>query len=157
MANLNSMTHGETLGGRMSPEYCVWKAMLQRCRNPNNPRYASYGGRGIRVCVKWQNDFAAFLLDMGRRPTSRHSIERINNDGDYKPSNCRWELPGRQMVNRRNTRTIHRNGKDVPLADLAKKHGIPANTLRFRVLGGWDLERALTQPVRPKRSASVMG
>lgn len=139
--------HGEN--GR-SPEYYTWQAMRDRCNNPNNPRFSHYGGRGISVCAQW-DDYRVFLSDMGRRPTKVHSLDRINNDGNYEPSNCRWATSHQQMTNRTVTRMVCVNGVDVPLATLAKQHGIPANTLRFRILNGWDLDRALSHPIRPKR------
>lgn len=82
------------------PEYGVWKTMRQRCNNPNNSDYPAYGGRGIRVCARW-DDFAAFLQDMGRRPTNRHSIDRVATNGNYEPSNCRWADDFEQAANRR--------------------------------------------------------
>lgn len=142
-------THGEVVGGKATPEYHTWQAMLDRCRNPRNKRYADYGARGISVCPRW-HAFENFLVDMGRRPSSRHSLDREKNELGYFPENCRWALPGEQMTNRRNTRFIEIDGQSIPLADLAKKYEIPANTLRFRILKGWDLQEALTKPVRPK-------
>jgi hypothetical protein len=122
--------------------------MKVRCYYPDNPRYADYGGRGIKVCEQWQESFPAFLADMGPRPSAQHSLEREDNDGDYTPDNCVWALPQQQAVNRRNNLFIG----DVPLATLAKQHNIPKNTLRFRILKGWSVEDALTKPVRAKRS-----
>lgn len=92
--------HGETIGGRTS-EYCIWKGMRQRCDNPNNDDYKNYGGRGITVCDRWSESFEAFLADMGRRPSPQHSIDRIDNDGDYEPGNCRWATPIEQRRNQR--------------------------------------------------------
>ena len=144
-------THGETLGGKSSPEYNVWGAMRERCNNPNNSRYSSYGGRGITVCEKWNNSFSNFLNDMGRRPSPKHSIDRIDNNLGYTPDNCRWAIPHKQMTNRRNSFHVNVDGKQIPLSDLAIQYNIPANTLRFRILKGWSLTEALTAPVRPKR------
>lgn len=101
------------------------------------------------MCQEWSEDFVVFLADMGKRPSKLHQLDRRDNDGNYDPSNCRWSLPAAQMVNRRNTRMVG----EQPLAVLAKHYGIPANTLRARVLKGWDLQDALTRPVRPKRPA----
>jgi hypothetical protein len=78
--------------------------MIQRCTNPRRKKYPNYGARGITVCEYWKNSFAAFLSDVGRRPTPRHSIDRINNDGNYEPGNVRWALPVEQAHNRRKRR-----------------------------------------------------
>tara|TARA_R100000365_G_C2748380_1_gene79776 strand:+ start:9724 stop:10215 length:492 start_codon:yes stop_codon:yes gene_type:complete len=144
-----NLKHGALLGGKALPEYDAWKSMRARCLNPSNKRFSDYGGRGITVCQRW-SEFPNFLQDMGRKPSAKHSIDRIDNNRGYEPGNCRWALPHQQMTNRSMTRFVEFKGESVPLASLAKKYGIPANTLRFRVMAGWDVERALTQPVRPK-------
>lgn len=131
------------------PEYHVWKALRARCYNPKNPRFEDYGGRGIKVCDRWRHDFSAFLADMGRRPPGC-SIERKNNDLGYDPDNCRWATSAEQMINRRNTRMVDYHGEIIPLATLTKRFKIPANTLRARVLANWDIDEALSMPVRPK-------
>lgn len=144
-----NLRHGETLGGKSTSEYTAWKAMHSRCRNPNNKRFEHYGGRGIDVCERWRV-FENFLTDMGRRPTSQHSLDRIDNDLGYEPGNCRWAIPHVQMTNRTVTRFVEVDGSNVPIATLAKRNGIPANTLRSRILNGWSLDDALNRPVRPK-------
>ncbi|WCS27247.1 hypothetical protein LOK46_10640 [Methylobacterium sp. NMS14P] len=149
-----NQTHGHASFGATTAEYEAWRKARQRCENPKNPRYASYGGRGIQVCERWR-DFAAFFADMGSRPTPAHQLDRKDNDKGYEPGNCRWATPAEQMVNRRNTRFVEVDGKQVPLATLAKEAGLPINTLRFRILKGWDLTRALTAPLAntgPKRT-----
>lgn len=133
-------------------EYRTWEAMNQRSHNPKNSRYSDYGGRGIFVCDKWRTDFIAFLTDVGPKPSPRHSIDRIDNSRGYEPGNCTWSLPHHQMTNRRCTRYVQFNGKSMPLATLAKEYGIPANTLRGRIVMGWDVMVALTHPVRFKKT-----
>lgn len=96
-----SLSHGESSPGRRSPEYAAWCSMKSRCLNDKHRAYVSYGGRGIGVCARWQESFEAFLSDVGRRPSPVHSIDRINNDGHYEPSNVRWAPSSEQAKNRR--------------------------------------------------------
>jgi hypothetical protein len=89
---------------RLTPTYQAWANMLQRCTNPMAAGYQNYGGRGITVCARWF-DFVNFYLDMGERPEGL-TLDRINNDGDYKPSNCRWATRSEQQMNRRRPKPI---------------------------------------------------
>ncbi len=124
-------------GGRETPEYTTWLGMKQRCLDPKNRRWARYGGRGIGICASWASSFETFLADMGPRPVG-HSIDRIDNDGDYEPRNCRWATPTEQARNQRTTRMI-----SVPLALLAELAGVDRQCLWRRLRDGWSLEKAV--------------
>ncbi len=100
------LKHGHAVDGKKSSEYNTWQSMNGRCTNPNNTGYELYGQRGITVCPEWRDSFEAFLRDMGPKPLpkARYSIERIDNDGNYEPSNCRWATQSEQMLNQRRSR-----------------------------------------------------
>lgn len=140
--------HGYKTSGKYSSEYSIWMNMRARCNNPANTSYANYGARGIKVCERWESDFLNFLEDMGRRPSRKHSIDRIDNNGHYEPSNCRWATFSEQARNRRTSRFIEFRGRSLTLAEWAQEIGIDMRTLHLRLKNGWSIERALTQPLR---------
>lgn len=92
------------------PEYAVWKSIRGRCNNPNDPSYFNYGGRGIKICLRWDN-FAHFMTDMGRRPSDGHSLDRIDNNKGYSPDNCKWATRTEQNNNKRSNRSITYQGR----------------------------------------------
>lgn len=94
----------ESHGMYKTPEYTAWESMIRRCHSSGWKRYADYGGRGIRVCDRWRSSFVAFYESIGPRPSALHSLDRIDNDGHYEPSNVRWATRAQQMRNRRNTK-----------------------------------------------------
>lgn len=129
-----------------TPEHQVWSNMKQRCYNQNHARYKDWGGRGIRVCDEWLNSFQAFLSHVGLRPSPVHTVERINNNGDYEPGNVHWALPVDQARNRRDNRVIVFNGESKILGDWAKQYGLRFGCLHWRLKNGWPLDRAITTP-----------
>lgn len=130
-----------------SPEYIAWSAMIQRCINPKNPKYKNYGGRGIKVCSKWRNSYQTFLSDIGYRPSKNHSIGRINNDGNYEPSNCRWEINEQQYSNMTKKRNNSSGRRGVTWDSQTSKWRVSLIRKGIRIeVGRFDLiEDAITK------------
>jgi len=144
---MTQRTHGHTARGESSPTYQAWAAMRHRCLRPSNPRFADYGGRGITVCERWSS-FAAFLSDMGERPNGMQ-IDRIDNDGNYEPSNCRWATAKEQTRNRRNNRLLTIDGATKCLAQWSELSGVGYAVIRARLtVLKWEPKRAVFQPER---------
>lgn len=127
-----------------------WESMLNRCRKTSGRHWKYYGSCGVTVCDRW-SDFANFLADMGDRPSRRHTIDRIDPNGNYEPGNCRWATVSEQNCNRRNTLYIEVDGARVKLVDYCQKVGVSAQAVRTRLRLGWTLERACSEPVRKYR------
>lgn len=119
-------------GRHNTPEYYRWLSLKSRCTNPANPAYADYGGRGITVCQRWADSFEAFLEDVGERPSPEHSIDRIDNDGNYEPNNVRWATKQEQANNRRTNVQVTYNGKTKTLAAWAREAGITPEGIAYR-------------------------
>lgn len=130
-------------GHSRSATYNSWSAMNQRCANPKTIGYANYGGRGIAVCPEWAASFEAFLADVGPRPSRRHTLDRIDGDGDYRPGNVRWALARDQCRNKTNNRLVDYQGRKVCLKELAEIVGLKYSTLHARLRRGWSMGRAL--------------
>jgi len=128
------------------PLYQTWNSMRQRCYNPKTRSYSSHGSRGVKMCDRWlgASGFANFCTDMGEKPPGT-SIDRIDNDGDYEPKNCRWATPKEQANNRSTNRYVTFNGETHNITEWAEITGIGYRTLFYRINHlGWSTERALT-------------
>lgn len=139
-------THGEGSKDTLSLEYMSWARMLNRCRNPNGPKFPRYGQRGISVCDRWLK-FENFLEDMGRRPPECNSIDRIDNERGYEPGNCRWSTPFQQSRNKACNVWVEYKGETLVAADWARRLGISTKGFlnRYR---NWPLEKVMTEPVK---------
>jgi hypothetical protein len=143
--------HGYRIGGAEPPEYKAWANMKDRCKNSNHRNYKDYGGRGIKVCQRWDNSFENFLADMGKRPSPKHSVDRYPNpDGDYKPSNCRWATIKEQNRNKGkgNNTIITYNGTSRCISEWIEVMGLTAGAFFGRRRRGWSIEDTLTIPVK---------
>lgn len=137
-------THGEN----KTPLHCLWLDIKKRCSNPNYKQYKDYGGRGIRVCEEWANDFLSFkewAISNGYRKGL--TIDRIDNDKGYSPDNCRFVDRIAQGNNKRNNRRITVNGETKTLAQYAREYGINESIIRSRIKRGWAEQDSVLIPV----------
>lgn len=144
-----NITHGDTPKGDHSPEYRTWSHFKGRCLNPKDRSYPDYGGRGITVCERWLS-YENFLEDMGRRPSAKHTLDRVDNSGNYEPGNCRWATRKEQANNRRVAKTARWlthpvTGERRIFAEWVRVLGVPSSTLANRIARGWPLDRVLSR------------
>lgn len=147
--------HGESNKGL----HVVWSHMLVRCFSEKSKDYLNYGGRGITVCAGWRHDYLAFRLDIGPRPSRKHSLDRIKNELGYwcghcaecvflgRPLNCKWSTSSEQTRNKRNNVWVEINGEKKCLYDWCEVLGIGKPAVASRIMRGWDPKKALTTPV----------
>jgi hypothetical protein len=129
-----------------SPEYRAFQSIVDRCTNPKCHAYAGYGGRGISICDRWRKSPQAFLSDVRPRPSALHSIDRIDNNGNYEPGNVRWATKAEQVRNRNVTSILTFEGRTASVAEWAELTGINYNTVMSRLRLGWSAVSALTVP-----------
>lgn len=135
-----TMTHGKT----NTKLFNVWQAMKQRCYDKNHQNYKHYGGRGIQMCDEWKDDFQAFYdWALSHGYSAELTIDRIDVNGNYEPSNCRWESKKRQANNKRNNCLFEYKGQTYTIAELSEIYNIKYSCLYYRLHNGWDIEKAL--------------
>lgn len=135
--------------------YKTWRSMVRRATEPTYPDYPQYGGRGISVCDEWRESFEAFARDMGPTYSEGLTLDRINNNGNYEPGNCRWATATEQARNKRSNRLLTFNGKTMPMSAWAEHTGIRRNAIQSRLGNGWSVERALTEPVQARNNEAL--
>jgi hypothetical protein len=140
-----------------TPEYRAWVAMNNRCRNARQKGYHRYGGRGIKVCSRWVHSFDNFYADMGPRPSQKHSIDRIDNNGDYAPENCRWATATEQGNNRESNHNISWNGETRTIVTWARTRGIKASTISKRISCGHSPQDAIAMDTCNRRKGMGHG
>lgn len=124
------LKHGQATKDNRSSEYRTWSGMIQRCENSLTKEYKNYGARGIKICEEWRTSFETFFSDMGKKPSSKHTLDRFpDNDGNYEPSNCRWATWAQQRRNMRTNHWIEFNGEKMVAADWAATLNVSANTV----------------------------
>lgn len=145
-------------GASRLPEYNIWTKMIARCYDHEIPEYKRYGGRGIVVCDRWRTSFSNFLEDMGRRPSTAHTLDRRDNEGNYALSNCRWATWIEQQNNRRDNQRITYQNQSLTIPQWSRLTGIPPTTIFNRLKLGWSIDQALTRMARtrPRPNASML-
>lgn len=148
-----SRTHGATAGRQIHPLYSGWLKMRSRCRNPNDPHYEYYGGRGITICDRWFDHFMCFVEDMGPKPSPEYTVDRIDNSRGYSPDNCRWADKLTQAQNTRHNHILTVRGERMVLAEVARRAGVRESVIRQRIQRGWPTDTLDAPPTDPQESA----
>lgn len=125
------------------PEYSIWLEVKRRCYNPNFKDFKNYGGRGIKMCDEWKSSFSNFYNSLGQRPTPKHQIDRIDNEGNYEPDNCRWATRREQANNKRNNRLVTIHGKTKTFSGWSDETGLSRELIRDRYYKGHRGNRLL--------------
>lgn len=152
---LGRLTHGHCRDYKVSRSYAAWTNMRGRCRGRDSQSHDNYQARGISICERWlgPQGFENFLADMGEPPPNM-TLDRIENNGDYSPDNCRWATRKTQQRNNRRNQLVTFQGRTQCLSAWAEETGIPRTALEHRITRGWTVERALTQPAQKKRKVT---
>lgn len=127
--------------------YRIWTNIKYRCYKEGSQSYHKYGARGITVCDRWLNSFENFIADLGPRPTPKHSVERLDNNSNYEPGNCKWATPKEQQNNTSMCRWIEYDGMTKTLSQWSDVIGVSAQVIGKRLDGGWSIEKSLTTPI----------
>lgn len=155
LTSTRSTKHGHKRGYR-SAEYGIWAGIKHRCHNRFCKEYPKYGERGIKVCDRWINSFENFFADMGDRPSPKHSIDRIDNNGHYEPSNCRWATNKTQGRNRRSNRNIEYLGRTQCLSAWCEELGIRRDSVKWLAKMGLSDSEALSVAVKKKEQQKLL-
>ena len=148
-ASRRALKHGDTRDqDSISVEYTTWRNMKARCYNPNHISFPYCGANGITVCSEWLDNFPQFLKDMGRRPSGKYSLDRIDNNKGYSKGNCRWATPETQMNNMTINRILTFNDKSQTVSQWSREIGLTHFTIHARLKRGWSVEKTLTTPLR---------
>lgn len=145
-ATESNVSHGMT----ESMEYSVWMNMKDRCYRSKNPHYKNYGGRGIQVCDSWRNSFEQFFKDMGFCPSKNHSIDRINNNGNYEKENCKWSDRKEQSRNRRSNHIVEFDGKQYSVVEFNELIGGNYTATLAKLKRGWSTNKIVTDWLKGK-------